>query len=387
MRLNLCGKGPLIVFVLLLPCAVALARKPAFTLPMYAARTGMECRSCHFDPNGGGPRNPVGYLFSRQRHDMTPDPDTTWEQIPASNAIGNVLFLGTNTRLLYLYSGHEGSSRTDLSSFFQMQGALDVTLQPHPNLTIVMVRDFGEYSGDVTRDIYGQIQDAGGHFYVRAGRIRPPFGLRQDDHQSALRGGFLNTVTGGSGGFLPYDPHAVESGLEAGTYHGPIALTAAIQNGGSAFVNRAQAATAKLVAAVPSGRIGLSIHDRYLTSSGTRATRWSGYGLFSTPGLHDLTWLGEVGFGTDDLGGGVRHNLVASFAEADYRVNRGVLLRLKYDYSDVFRSAPGNAAERYVVESDLTLVPFADLKLGYHYIVPETSSNEYQLLGMVHFYY
>src|SRR5262249_48483225 len=144
---------------------------------------------------------------------------------------------------------------------------LDVTLQPHPNLAIVMVRDFGEYSHDITRDLYGQIQDSGGRFYARAGRIRPPFGLRQDDHQSALRGGFLNTTSGGTGGFLPYDPHDVESGLEVGTSHAPFALTAALQNGGSAFVNRAQAVTGKLVATVPSGRIGLSIYDRYLTST------------------------------------------------------------------------------------------------------------------------
>src|SRR5207249_12281666 len=138
--------------------------------------------------------------------------------------IGDALFVGTNTRLLYLYSRHAGSSQTDLSSLFQMQGALDVTLQPHPNLSIVMVRDFGEYSGDITRDLYGQIQDTGGRSYFRAGRIRGVFGLRQDDHQSALRGGFLNATAGGTGGFLPYDPHATESGVEVGTYRGPFAL-------------------------------------------------------------------------------------------------------------------------------------------------------------------
>src|SRR5881628_346274 len=110
MRFDLRRKGWVFVLGMLLACVAALRVTPGFTLPMYAARTGMECRSCHFDPNGGGPRNSVGYLFERQRHDMTPDPDTTWAQIPASNLIGDVLFVGTNTRMLYLYTRHEGSS-------------------------------------------------------------------------------------------------------------------------------------------------------------------------------------------------------------------------------------------------------------------------------------
>jgi len=379
--------GPLFVFALLLACAATLGGNPGLTLPMYAARTGMECRSCHFDPNGGGPRNSVGFLFARQRHDMTPDPDTTLAQLPTTNRIGDALYVGTNTRILYLTSRRQKSSDTDLSSFFQMQGALDVTLQPSPNLAIVMVRDFGEYSGDITRDLYGQLQDSAGRFYVRAGRIRGVFGLRQDDHQSALRGGFLDATSGGTGGFLPYDPHATETGLEAGVYRGSFALSASIQNGGPAFVNKAQAAAAKFVAAVPSGRIGLSIYDRYATSTRERATRWSGYGVFTTPWFPDLTLLGEVGFGTDDPGNGLRRNLAATFAEADYRLNRAVLLRVKYDFSDVFRHVAGNASERYVVETDLTLVPFADLKLGYRTIVPERTVNEYQLLAMLHLYY
>jgi hypothetical protein len=387
MRFDLRGRGPLFVLGLLLACWAAGAGTPGFTLPMYAARTGNECRACHFDHNGGGPRNSLGYLFERQRHDLTPDPDTTWAQIPSTNRIGDAVYLGTNTRLLYLYSKQAGSNATDLSSFFQMQGALDVTLQPHPNLSIVMVRDFGEYSGDITRDLYGQIQDSGGRFYARAGRIRGVFGLRQDDHQSALRGGFLNAAAGGTGGFLPYDPHAVESGIEAGIHQGSMGLSASLQNGGAAFVNRAQAVAGKFVTSVPSGRIGLSIYDRFATSTRERATRWSGYGLFRTPGLSDLTWIGEVGYGTDDLGNGVRHNLVASFAEADYRLSRRILLRAKYDYSDVFRSSPGNASERYVLETDLTLVPFADLKLGVWSIVPETTDNELRVIGMVHLYY
>jgi len=72
---------------------------------------------------------------------------------------------------------------------------------------------------------------------------------------------------------------------------------------------------------VPLGRIGLSIYDRYATSTRERATRWSGYGLFRSPGLPDLTLLGEVGFGTDDHGNGVRDNLVAALEAANWKIS------------------------------------------------------------------
>ena len=31
---------------------------------LYAARTGLMCQSCHFDPNGGGPRNFYGQTYN-----------------------------------------------------------------------------------------------------------------------------------------------------------------------------------------------------------------------------------------------------------------------------------------------------------------------------------
>ena len=385
MRLDPVRRGPAVALVLLsLGLAIAGAR-PVLSLPTYAARTGLDCRSCHFDPNGGGPRNALGFLYEKQRHDLSADPDTTWAALPATNQIADVLFVGTNTRMVYFGMGTWSDVR--MSSFFQMQGALDLTLQPHPNLAVVMVRDFGEFSGDVTRDLYGLIQDNGGNYYVKAGRIRGVFGLRQDDHTAGTRGGFLNTAGGGTGGFLPYDPRTVSTGLEAGVTLGSHSLSASLTNGGGAFTNKVQAVGAKVTRDVPFGRAGLSVYDHYESSNGRRSSRWSGYGLARVPGAPELTVQGEVGFGTDDLGNGEKRNLLATFVQTDYRVHRGLIVRARYDFSDVFRSTPGNASERFSMEGEFTLVPFADLRLGYREIVPETSVNEHMILAMMHFYY
>jgi hypothetical protein len=385
MKLDLRRHGPAGALVVASLGLALAGTRPAFPLPTYAARTGLECRSCHFDPNGGGPRTTFGFLYSKQRHDLAPDTSARWAALPATNLVGDVLYLGTNTRMVYLGMGTWDLGQ--LSTFFQMQGALDVTLQPHPNLAVVMVRDFGEFSGDVTRDLYGLIQDSGGNFYVKGGRLRGVYGLRQDDHTAGTRGGFLNTVAGGTGGFLPYDPRGVTTGLEVGFARGGHTLAASLTNGSTAFANRAQTVSAKLTAPVPNGRIGVSVYDDYETSTGRRSSRWGGFGLARMPGAPDLTLQGEIGFGTDDLGNGEKRNLLATYVQTDYRVSRAFTARARYDFSDVFRSEPGFASERFVAEGEWTLVPFADLRLGYREIVPETSGNEHQILAMLHFYY
>lgn len=376
-----------ITTVLVASSVLVLRAQPVFTLPLYAARTGMDCRSCHFDPNGGGPRNEMGFLYARQRHDLTPDPNPRWTEGASLNRVGDALYVGTNTRALYLYSSRQGSGTTDISTFFQMQGALHVTLSPHKNLAVVMSRDFGEFSGDRTRDLFGMVQEAGGRFYLKAGRIRGLFGLRQDDHTAGTRAGFLRASSGGTSGLLPFDPRDVDSGVEAGASVGSVSLALALTNGGAAFANRAQTASAKVMATSPWGQVATSIYDSFESSSGRRFTRWGGYALMRFPGLPDLDLLGEAGFGTDDDGDGRKSNQVAAYVEADYRISRAFLVRAKYDFVDVHRGAAGNASERFSVEGDVTLVPFADLKLSYRRIVPETTADENEVLAMWHFYF
>ncbi len=347
----------------------------------------MVCRSCHFDPNGGGPRNDTGFLYARQRHDLTPDPDPRWADVARSNRLGDALYFGTNARALYLYSSRDGNSDTDISTFFQMQGALHVTFRPHQSVAVVMDRDFGEFSGDRTRDLFGLIQDPGAHFYLKAGRLRQLFGLRQVDHTAGTRAGFLRAGSGGVAGLLPFDPRDVESGIEGGIMIRRHSLAIGLTNGGAAFVNKAQTVSGKVTLAYPWGQVSGSIYDSFRSSSGQRFTRWGGYALVRVPGLPDLVVLGEAGFGTDDVGGGSKRNLAATYVEAAYRASRALLLRARYDFADVSRSVPGNASERFSVEGDATVVPFVDLKLAYRRIIPETTANENEVLLMWHFYY
>jgi len=369
--------------VALAAVGLALAARPAAALPLYATRQGLPCSGCHFDPQGGGPRNDFGFNYEKNRHELAPDVGK-WADLVLANKLGDFLYVGTNFRTQYMRIHDIGtSSKLDVSTTFPMQGDLYFTLVPHSNLTLVYGRDLHD-----TRDAWGMIHDLPGGLYFRAGQFRVPFGLRIDDHTGAMRAGFRDALAGsfGTSGFLPYDPRIPEGGLEIGfTPHPGWLASAAITNGGAAFANQAQALSAKLSYFGPRFIAGLSGYHNYSTSTAItdkRASLYAGLNLGAR-----LQLLSEVGLGTSDDTTFGRRDLRGSYAEADWRLARGVLLRGKYDFIDLDHRVAGLAQERWTVESTFTPVPFADILVSLRRIRPEDAPDENQLLVQWHVYY
>ncbi|MEP7028566.1 MAG: hypothetical protein ABI960_08215 [Candidatus Eisenbacteria bacterium] len=373
--------------IAVLACAATIATLAivprAQALPLYAARQGLPCATCHFDPQGGGPRNEFGFLYEKNRHALTPDVGR-WADLVLSNKLGDALYFGTNLRQQYTFVHDLGApSASDVSTLFPMQGALYVTFAPHPNLTLTYNRDLRE-----TRDAWGMIHGLPGGLYFKAGQFRVPFGLRIDDHTGALRAGFREATAGsfGTSGFLPYDPRDVEGGIEVGFTPAPGYLaTAALTNGGPVFANQAQAVTGKLAYVSTRFLAGASGFHNYVSTSRRDDRRGSLYaGLNLT---ERVQLLGEAGLGRSDDGAGGRADQRAIYGEADVRVARGWLVRAKYDFVDLDHRVAGRAQERYTLETDWTPVPFADLKLSLRRIVPEDAPDQNQVLLQWHFYY
>src|SRR6185295_5581818 len=97
------------------------------SLPLYAARTGNKCMQCHFDPNGGGPRNDYGFLFARNRHSVAADTTGPFKDLNLTNRVGENMpvYFGVNQRLMMLANHIEGNHGTlDRLAFFNMENAL-----------------------------------------------------------------------------------------------------------------------------------------------------------------------------------------------------------------------------------------------------------------------
>jgi hypothetical protein len=323
-------------------------------LPLYASREGKTCIACHYDPNGGGMRNDFGFLYGKNRHGM--DTEQKWANITVDPRLNEWVAIGVDTRVMYIASHDQGGPTLTTSSFFPMQGQLNVALTPHDYVTVVMSRGISTDSDQYqARELYGLIHGLPYDLYAKIGRFRLPFGLRQDDHTSYIRSTY----------FLPYnsqeDDAGVEIGLAGSRYFGQVSFT---NGSGTLSAERAQTLAGKLGVGGKLLAGGISGFHQYQEQFNITEDRW---GAYLTSSWQRVTFIGEVGAGTTDapvLFGGT-DNLRAMFAELDFRLLRGLNLRGKIDYADPIRGASGDLFRRWLVEVDLAPVPFTEVKLSY----------------------
>jgi len=388
--------------VLLIVSVVALlSTRGGESVPLYAARTGLLCQNCHFDPNGGGPRNEFGFAFAKNRHSLDADTSGMWKDLSLVNRVGDnfPLYLGLNQRFMLIANTTVKSDSLDRAGFFDMENAFYLTFVPHARLSLVYSRD-GFDAGSSTKDAFGLISGFPLNGYLKAGRFRTPFGLRQDDHTVATRNGYLDfffpsapfnysgSVDSLRSSFLPYDPRQPDMGLEYGAEWRSFFARAAWTDGdshplyGPSFY--AGAKTLKLGYNNAWSQSGVSIYDdfRRLPPSGgvtevQRATRWGYYGIAHR---RNVALLGEIGAGTDELtpptgkATGPKQNSLAWYAETDYWPWKQANFRARYDYMSLDRGAADpyirdlNTHTRYALEADWVPVPFAELRFAMRWI-------------------
>ena len=390
--------------ILLSLAALAVAPRRAITTPLYASRTGLLCQSCHFDPNGGGPRNDFGFAFARNRHSIEADTSGEWKDLTLRNRVADdfPLYFGVNQRFMALTNRQQRDNGVDRFGFFNMESAIYLTFQPHSRLTMIYSRD-GFNTSSRTKEAFGLI-GLPGNAYLKAGQFRVPFGLRMDDHTVATRASFLDFQTGDS--FLPYDPRNPDQGVELGGEHngmyGRIALTNGENNPLQSGRNHSDAFSSKFGVNVPSYQGGISFYDDFQRqgSDGVRETRWGYYGM-THRGPFSL--LGEVAAGTDGLTSGsatTKTNKLAYFAEADWAPCRASNVRVRYDRLELDRSSDKVARElgsynRYALEAEWVPVPFAEIRWALRLIDPVAEKdgfgdpirNEKQMFLQFHFSY
>ena len=372
------------------------------SVPLYAARQGLMCQTCHFDPNGGGPRNEFGFGFAKNRHLLTPEDSTSrWADLSLSNRVGENMpvYFGVNQRFMLLANQHLSTDRPERFGFFNMENAIHLAFQPHSMLTLVYTLDgFATGPDNVVRskEAYGMIGGLPANGYLRAGRFRVPFGLRMDDHTVATRNGFGDFGTGGF--FLPYDPRKTDMGIEIGAERAGWFGRAAFTDGFSSVLSPngyAEAKTAKLGYHSPVFEVGTSLYDDFLKSGNTpqvRFTRWSGYGLTH---YGPFALLGEIAAGTNENKvTDVNTNLLAGFVELDWAARREVNVRARYDRVVLDRAADkvtrdASTFHRYALEGEWVPVPFAELRWTLRYIDPRdaTGDDERQAYLQFHFSY
>ena len=388
---------------------------PGEGIPLYAARQGLKCQNCHFDPNGGGPRNEFGFAYARNRHSTEAETQGAFKDLNLVNKVSDSfpLYLGVNQRLMSLADdAGDNILGLDRFGFYSMETAIHMAFQPHPRLTLVYTQDGFASSSRKTREAWGMLGLCP-DWYLRAGRFRVPFGLRMDDHTVATRNAFVEFQNPGRS-ILPYDPREPDEGMELGGSHGNMSGRVAFTNGTTSVLGlnggarlHSQTVSAKLGMSTPSFEYGLSGYDEYepaaIAGDRVRASRW-GYYAFTHRGNASL--IAEVVAGTDHLSpasaGALdrRRNVMGAFGEVDYQFNRAYNMRVRYDRLEGDRASDPTVREqssfnRYAIEGEFVPVPFAEIRWTARLIDPVAATfvggaerkNEKQGYIQVHFSY
>jgi len=392
------------VLLLALSLAALLAPRRGVTVPLYAARNGMLCSTCHFDPNGGGPRNEFGFTFAKNRHTMVADTSGPWKDLTLLNKVGDnfPLFFGVNQRFLLLSTQTVGNDGLDRVGFANMENDIHLAFQPHQNLTLVYTLYATDAAGGTfrTNEAFGMIGGMPLNGYVKLGRFRTPFGLRMDDHTVATRNGFLDFIGGGS--FLPYDPRSTDAGVEIGGESRGIYARAAVTNGDAPLVigganGFSEAKTIKIGYNNSWYQNGVSLYDDFLKDGSDPRKRFTRWGYYGMTHWGPIAVLGEVARGTDaDLADTLttRKNLLAWFVEGDYAVNKWINVRGRFDQIGLDQGADPvvrklNTYYRYSLEGEVVPVPFAEVRWTFRYIQPRAKDlgDERQAYLQLHFSY
>jgi hypothetical protein len=394
------------VLLVVLSLLLLLAPMRVQSVPLYAARTGLMCQSCHMDPNGGGIRNEFGFAFAKNRHMLVPEDSTSrWSTLDVTNRVGETmpLYFGVNQRFMLLANQHRSSDRPERIGFFNMESEIHLAFQPHDMLTLVYTTDgfaTGPSNTVRSKEAYGMIHGLPLDGYIRAGRFRTPFGLRMDDHTVATRNGFGDFGTGGT--FLPYDPRNPDMGIEVGGDKNNWFGRAAFTDGASSIFTgspNAEAKTAKLGYNHPRFQAAASIYDDFLKSGTTPQTHFTRWGLYGLTHYQSFAFIGEFAAGSDKAYDYTNPDpvttetkLAAWFGEADWAPQRQYNVRVRYDWTSLNDGAPQVAREaaqyvRYSLEGEWVPVPFAELRLSFRYLDPKDPTQDIERQAFLQFHF
>jgi hypothetical protein len=328
-------------------CLVALRAEAE---PYLAVQTGLKCGQCHVNPTGGGLRTAFGDIFSQtllpQNHiDTGTD---TW-----TGDLGKFVRIGGNLR----FDGDitsEPHTKT-VSTFNVDQVRVYLEANVIPERLLVYVDEQVAPGGAQNREAYGVYWSANHDWYVKAGQMYLPFGLRLQDVSA-----FIQTASG-------INMAAPDQGVEFGWERGHWDAQFDISNGTPGAVDKENgkqySGQVAWVESIYRAGVAANFNNKHV---GNRSM----FALFG--GLHTgpIAWLAQAEFirdqsiaeGTTSNGYGQRE--VAALVEANWLIAKGNNLKLTGEFLDPDVAVRYDNQPRWSAVYEWTPIQFVQLRGG-----------------------
>jgi hypothetical protein len=324
---------------------LCMAASAARAEPYLAVQLGLKCGQCHVNPTGGGLRTTFGDIFAQtvmpaEHLDTALDNWTGQVGTPYLRAGGDLRFDASVTQVPHANS----LQQFDLEQM-RVYGEAEVI----PNRLLAYVDEQVAPGGALNREAYLVYWSAAHDWYVKAGQMYLPFGLRLQDQTA-----FILTATG-------INMTTPDQGVEFGWEHGPWDAQFTVSNGtaGGAVSGNGKEYGAQVAFVESRWRLGLSA-NRNDQPGGAKTS----YGVFGGLRTGPISWLaqGEI-IDDQSIAQGYGREL-ASLVEANWLIARGNNLKITQEFLNPNRSVPNGEENRWSVVYELTPIQFLQVRMG-----------------------
>ncbi|MBI3193678.1 MAG: hypothetical protein HYZ34_04305 [Ignavibacteriae bacterium] len=353
-------------------------------IPRFALMTGAKCGACHTNPTGGQMRTEYGSSFSVDALPIAAHKD---DEFTFNPKLTDNITIGGDFRTQFFY---DQSSKT--TGFHAMTTTLYGSVQLAKKILFYFKDDIinsGSYGSKVGLEAYGLMKVLPNNGYIKFGAFLPDYGWRLDDHTGFTRGGALF-----------FTPNYKDIGLELGSYFGDVFLTAGVYNGtGNEWkidFSKDKAYTMKIEYMGKADELNFRIGA-------------SGYGFrsYKMGGVHaglafgDLIISGEMDWTNNKLLNPTSpnpidesKNMMAAYAEVDYRAMQGLWFTGKFDMFDPLNgigdddvSSATNTLKRLTFGLEYYPFSFVELRPQYRVVMETPSVDNNQALVQLHLWF
>jgi hypothetical protein len=327
--------------IFLFLCLVSAATQAE---PYLAVEQGLKCVQCHDNPTGGGLRNQFGNAFAQTglpAHRIDTGGETWLGEISKFVAVGGNLRADASLTDV----PHQGTS----NQFEVDEGRIYLSVSPIPGRLSVYIDEHVAPGSAENMEAYARYWTANHQWYVQAGQMYLPFGLRLEDDTA-----FTRTVPG-------INMTTPDSGVEAGWEAGPWTAQLAISNGtaGAAEDDNGKQFTSSAAYVASRWRLGTSVSLNDADAGDRNA-----YGVFGGLKTGPIAWLAEADLVTDDSFPEGRRKMVSGLLEGNWLVRQGHNLKVTAELFDPDRSVHEDQQTRWSVVYEYTPVQFIQLRGG-----------------------
>lgn len=339
-----------------------LAGSWAHAEPYIAVQQGLKCSVCHVNPTGGGLRTVYGDLYAQ-----TQMPARHLDAGPADNWVGQLSsFLRVGGDLRFDGQVIQAPQTRSVQEFALNQVRVYLDANVIPDRLLLVVDEQVAPGGALNREAYGIFWGAAHDWYIKAGQMYLPFGLRlQDQTAFILQSSGISMTT-------------PDQGVEVGWLRGAWDAQLAVSNGtaGGTVSSAGKQFSGQLAYVQPRWRLGLAANSNDQSVGHKNQLAVFG-GLRTGP----ISWLAQAEISNDQSIPNSQGKMLATLLEADWLICRGNNLKITDEFLNPNREVPNGEQTRWSLVYELTPVQFAQIRAGFRYNdgIPQDNAEHQRL--------